>query len=820
MAAWKLGLLLVLAQSTHVAGHMVPQISTGPGLEALGLRAARWLDEVEFAAPLHLSLGATAEARDLVSEAEVADLATEAFLLRSKNISGQVMVACAARTKRAVGFAFFEFLQQVGFGFLHPLKPVIPARAAPPPALDMKAAPRWAFRGTHYHTQHPLELTNFLNGYDVYGRTESREGWREAWAAWEEYLDWMLAQKQNYLEWMLLADRQSPGKEGFEVSAERQQRLRLIIDSAHALGLEVGADVPLVLKQQHALNLLPRPSLRRASNDEQVRQRVRWLLSCGFDRLGTELGSTEFTRGLSATEQVHLLNVTQEELGPRQLLVKNHCSTKQHADGFWDPRPDRQGEPLNFNYLNYYANPKIVSMPHTVQAYSLTDPAPTYGNTNFSDLREWTRFLLQQGRPMVFYPETAYWVNYDISVPLFLAPTYASDRFEDAETLDTMAAAPPLGQLNFESGWQYGYWLANAAQARVAWQTPGSVEALFLELLGFLPPSTQVQLSKLLAEFAREQRRLLIHGRLRNGAQTAPAPGVGPGSATAIAYLQGSEGLSDLASLAARYLGEGAPQPDRLHFAELWAEAPPAHLRLLRSFSKARAEVPQGPGLPARRAWFEAQLRPLLLEANTTFAALAAQIGALSEGHLASDQREAVQDLADSAQLLSLRCSQVLHLYEHAAWCSGSASSASPSCQRHLTGSRDALRAAQALVSARSAQLGLDVLGAGAKRMVLEWTEPVPTAYSYGYLWAATTLFYWRRDQTMVENGIMDPCFGTINDPVELGLSGGGGPWARWARSVARSLLSNRLWHAELSNCLGPKEEPNLPGLEHEELVV
>ena len=28
-----------------------------------------------------------------------------------------------------------------------------------------------------------------------------------------------------------------------------------------------------------------------------------------------------------------------------------------------------------------------VSMPHTVQAYSLKDPAPTYGNANFSDLR-------------------------------------------------------------------------------------------------------------------------------------------------------------------------------------------------------------------------------------------------------------------------------------------------------------------------------------------------------------------------------------------------------------------------------------------------
>ena len=181
----------------------------------------------------------------------------------------------------------------------------------------------------------------------------------------------------------------------------------------------------------------------------------------------------------------------QDELGSQKLLVKNHCSTNQWANGFEDPRhcsihsiesrrfwkilevctmfcawcadlrgrPGKQGQTLNFNYLNYFANPQIVSrtrtelerwetavwgsrcmvsevydfciflyflhvwlcfssefwgrrridflpgsstfhgemadtsmlktevtMPHTVQAYSLLDPAPTYGNSNFSDL--------------------------------------------------------------------------------------------------------------------------------------------------------------------------------------------------------------------------------------------------------------------------------------------------------------------------------------------------------------------------------------------------------------------------------------------------
>ena len=41
-------------------------------------------------------------------------------------------------------------------------------------------------RGTHYHTQHPLELTNCLNGYDEEGKTENRERWAIALKSWED----------------------------------------------------------------------------------------------------------------------------------------------------------------------------------------------------------------------------------------------------------------------------------------------------------------------------------------------------------------------------------------------------------------------------------------------------------------------------------------------------------------------------------------------------------------------------------------------------------------------------------------------------------
>ena len=89
--------------------------------------------------------------------------------------------------------------------------------------------------------------------------------------------------------------------EDFETSAERRDRLRLLVDAAHGLGLEaeaptilpflhplppsppplspalsvslsweVGVDVPLTLRQQHALNLLPRPSRDREENAAQA----------------------------------------------------------------------------------------------------------------------------------------------------------------------------------------------------------------------------------------------------------------------------------------------------------------------------------------------------------------------------------------------------------------------------------------------------------------------------------------------------------------------------------------------------------------------
>ena len=59
-----------------------------------------------------------------------------------------------------------------------------------------------------------------------------------------------------------------------------------------------------------------------------------------------------------------------------EVTCKAHVSTGQFAKHYMDPRT---GKPINFNFLTHFADPRTGLLVHTVQAYALDDPAPTYG---------------------------------------------------------------------------------------------------------------------------------------------------------------------------------------------------------------------------------------------------------------------------------------------------------------------------------------------------------------------------------------------------------------------------------------------------------
>ena len=201
----------------------------------------------------------------------------------------------------------------------------------------------------------------------------------------------------------------------------------------------------------------------------------------------------------------------------------------------------------------------------------------------------------------------------------------------------------------FEVSWQWGYWLANSAQVAVAWRA-ANLEDVFQRVFGFLSPEPRSELVALLLDCAREQKRLLIDGLTTSGCP--PPPGLPmplcAGALTGIAYIKGSEGLSDFGCLAARKLGGGPPEPDRLKPSDFWVWR--------RGFAQ------------RRRDWYREHFRPLLQQMSEVFGELAGRFEVLevpaSDGE---DAAEAVQDLRVTAKLLALRCRQVLALYDAAA---------------------------------------------------------------------------------------------------------------------------------------------------------
>jgi len=74
-------------------------------------------------------------------------------------------------------------------------------------------------------------------------------------------------------------------------------------------------------------------------------------------------------------------------------------------------------------------------------------------------------------RVVMYYPETAYWVNYDNQVPLFL-PIYALNRLRDLRMIAEREERENVrinGQYIFDSGWEWGYWFQGVVAARAVW---------------------------------------------------------------------------------------------------------------------------------------------------------------------------------------------------------------------------------------------------------------------------------------------------------------------------------------------------------------
>ncbi len=362
--------------------------------------------------------------------------------LESKTKDGRRLLMLKSPTVEGISCGLYGFLQEkIGFKFIHPRETVIPVftQWIQDKKIDWTAEPRFNKRGFHLHTMHPLELTEQLLD----------ETYPNALNDVKEYIDWLARNGQNYFEFNLQEDVNRK---------EWIPHAKAFVEYAHQRGIKVGVDLSLHMIQQKAFQLY-----KGAGNKKkQIDKNMAWLNQVDWDQWSMEFSKTEFNSGNVKKKmelQLHVTKQLTEKYGIK-LMGRKHVV-----------KPSEElGKAKSHKVYEMTEEEKVLDasrgiLMHTVMFYSsVEEKAPVYRNENLRHIYEGL-VEEQKVRETWYYPESAYWITFDNSVPMTLLP-YLNARLEDIKVMDSLNVE---GHLTFSSGWEWGYWLFDWSIARWSW---------------------------------------------------------------------------------------------------------------------------------------------------------------------------------------------------------------------------------------------------------------------------------------------------------------------------------------------------------------
>ncbi|HEU0035549.1 MAG TPA: hypothetical protein VFQ53_33290 [Kofleriaceae bacterium] len=564
-------------------------------------------------------------------------------------------------------------LENLGFRFRTPSDTFVPDAPAFDPeagaSLGVLHEPAIAGqRGLQLHTLHPIEAH-----FALWQTGDDAE--RDA----RRIFDWIVKNRGNHVQWPALDDIMDPARHAEWVTATQA-----LLGRAHDRGLTVGLGIQIFGRSnlQQAFDLADDKTGTVPFESELAARLPLVTTDLDFDAYVLSFGefySEDPARFIAAVD------ATTRAIHDAKPAASVHASIHVGAD----QRVTYNGEQLPYYFLVKYADPSIVSNVHTVMFYNLfEDAGGAYDHADFSEHRAYLFDQMRAGRPAAYYPESAYWIAFDNSVPLYL-PLYVRSRWLDLDGIARQARDEGLRGLDshlvFSSGWEWGYWLHDTATLRASYALPASPRALIAEAFGGdLAPA--VDPVDALSEL---EARYLIGGRL--------AP-----------YLAGRDVLID----AGDQLGIHS-QPDRVTFDEL-----------------ARADA------ATRDAFARDVAAPL-----ADFASALEQLRDRVHGLALADSRWS-RELVDGFDVTAARARFVASTYE-AVLASANADAAA------VAAARDQLAAALAAGHAAVARRHADPHHAGPREQL--FGRPAnATVYGFGYLYQADMLCYWERERAQL----------------------------------------------------------------------
>jgi hypothetical protein len=418
-------------------------------------------------------------------------------------------------------------LELFGYGFFHPWVPHVPDEPTPADtgALGKEYAPEVDVRrGLHLHTLHPIEAY-----YDYWETTPGDlDGARRT-------NDFIVKNRGNYVEWAAL---NSIVNDSARADAYRAHT-KAVVDDAHARGMTAGVNIQLFGNSnlQQAFDLIEDGTDPSDPVPEMTRRLHVLLDGVGFDAVGLSFG--EF---FSLDPALFIQRVDQAYQAIQSVQPGTEVTVLIHVGGEADLQVTYMGETMTYYFLVKYCTSPLTPWVHSVMYYNLyEDTGGAYLLNDFSEHRAFLEGKLRAGQKAGYNPESAYWVAFDNSMPMYL-PLYVRSRHLDLSNL--RKAGVLHDHVEFSTGFEWGYWQNDAAVLRMTYALPDDWAA---EVRGFfhLYGGTGDQLAGLIAQLAEAQHDALIGERLAG-------------------YLAGRDQIID----AGKKLGI-VSQPDRVQFGEL-----------------------------------------------------------------------------------------------------------------------------------------------------------------------------------------------------------------------------------------------------------
>ncbi|MCX7944527.1 MAG: hypothetical protein N2746_08470 [Deltaproteobacteria bacterium] len=388
-----------------------------------------------------------------------------------------------------IQYGIYAILEMLGYRFLSPYKGhypngIVVSEFEKQLEKDISKVftPSMGIRGLHLHTLHPIEAL-----YDVWLGSDTNNAFR--------IVDWLIKIRGNYIQWVALKDILKDERY-FEWKIKTQK----IIEYAHKRGVKVGINC-LVFAAS---------SLQNGYVVEEKSDLV-FLKELDFDFFNLSFG--EFI-GTDPSRFISKVQAIVKDL--KDVKPSISVTGTIHVGNFDNLWVEHNGEKMLYYFLIKYVE-DVIPFVHTVMYFNLIEPSVgAYNHKTFKEHREFLIDYLSKEKKVVYKPESAYWVAFDNSVPLYL-PVYLRSRYLDIELMNSKCISDLCkrnsGHVIFTSGWEWGYHQTDYLSTRISYRLSRSLKEEISNMFAPLGDHSE-KIAAIVYELSEMQAEFLIGKRL------------------------------------------------------------------------------------------------------------------------------------------------------------------------------------------------------------------------------------------------------------------------------------------------------------------